>query len=132
MGRIAGPAAKPAALNAWKQKVGQQLLAKKHARPQPLVSVPSARKRQLALLWALSIYKPEGLTVSYKGMPPYTPDMRELVRKGLATYRRVMTLGRSHNLISATDEGRKLVANSRINDDLIIYIGNAFGSSAIR
>jgi hypothetical protein len=132
MGRIAGPVSKTAALNAWKRTVEQQLLLKKYARPRPLVAVPSARKRQLALLWVLSIYRPNGLPVGYKELPPFTEDMRELVRRGLASYKRVMTLGRGHNLISASEKGRKLVAESKIPDDLIIYIGNAFGSSSIR
>jgi hypothetical protein len=108
------------------------MLLKKYARLKPPVSAPSARNRQLALLWVLSTYRPNGLPVGYRGMPPFTPDMRELVRRGLASYKRVLTLGRSHNLISASDEGRKLVAESTIPNDLIIYIGNAFGSSSIR
>jgi hypothetical protein len=132
MGRLAGPASKQALAKAWKGKVKQELLLRKYLRPKPPVSVPSARNRQLALLWVLSTYKPNGLPVGYKGLPPFTPDMRELVRRGLASYKRVLTLGRSHNLISISEEGRKVVARSKVTDDLILYIANAFWSSSIR
>jgi hypothetical protein len=132
MGRIAGPTPKLSILNARKRELERQRVLKKYARPTPMSAVPPARKRQLALLWVLSNYRPMGLPVGYKEMPPYTQDMRELVRKGLASYKRVLTLGRSHNLLSVSDKGRQLVSVSKITDELILYIGNAFGSSSIR
>ncbi len=132
MSRLAGPPSKQSIAKSWQREVAQRQLMKSYARPEPLVVVPSARSRRIALLWAIGEVFKTGLVVGREHAPPYTRDMRKLVDSGHLRMSRRYSLGLGFNTLEITEKGRKEIAEIRPDPSGLRYITNAFRSASLR
>ena len=131
MGRVAGPPSKSAEVRAWKRAVAFERRRRADEPPTPMLAVPSASRRQHALLWAIDCKGGE-LVVGSKGCPPYTRDMRELVRCGMLRLTRRRQAGNGMNVLVITDRGRALARKAPSDDTTVGYIVNAFETDSLR
>ena len=132
MGRLAGPLSKQSIAKSWQREVEERRQMKKYERPQPMVVVPPARKRHLALLWAIGEVFKDGLVVGRKETSPYTRDMRTLVESGHLRLFRRYSLGLGFNVLETTEKGREEIASTQPDSDALKYIANAFRSASLR
>ena len=131
MGRVAGPPSKSAEVRAWKRTVAFERRRRADEPPTPMLAVPSASRRQHALLWAIDCKGGE-LVVGRKGCPPYTRDMRELVRCGMLRLTRRHQLGIGLNVLVMTDRGRALIRRMPLDNAAVGYVVNALESDTLR
>jgi hypothetical protein len=93
--------------------------------------VPSARKRQDGLLWAISRIE-GGQVVGRQYAPPYTRDMRALVKRGLLRLSRRYDAGVGSNVLLLTKKGQRFVTQIEPDNETRRYLVNAFNSASLR
>jgi hypothetical protein len=80
-------------------------------------------RRRAALLWAISVSYPEGLTVGWEYCPPYTPDMRWLVGRGYLKLSRSRLDGLTRkNLLLLTPRGLEKLRGQTIGNEDRLWI----------
>jgi len=133
MGRLAGPKSRRSRNVEWKREVEERRAMRRYARPEPLLAVPSAGKRQQALLWVIAEHFRDGLVIGWKRSPPLTSDMRILIGKGmLGLTRRGEWEGSRRNILTVTEIGRQSVRANPPDARALEYIVNALQSASLR
>jgi hypothetical protein len=129
MGRLAGESIARQQARTWKKRVDQarEDKARWGTLPAAPLAVPGAARRQMALLWWLCGDVGPSATVGARGLPPLTPDMRVLIRKGylaLARHSSYMPLNpsRRDNVLTITPAGQEALAAAHVTQAEKAYI----------
>jgi hypothetical protein len=129
MGRLAGDSIARQQRRTWKERVRQAREDKAAwgSLPAAPLAVLGAARRQMALLWWLCGDTGPSATVGARGMPPLTPDMRVLIRKGylkLARHGSYMPANplRRDNVLTITPAGQQALAAAHVTEAEKNYI----------
>lgn len=134
MGRIAGPLSKHRRADLWKLSVKARRvqIERERLRPELPLVAPPAMRRRAALLWAISVSYPEGLTVGWEYCPPYTPDMRWLVGRGYLKLSRVRLDGlKRENLLTLSPAGLEKARGLQVSVEDKQWILASWGHSEL-